>query len=149
MDPYTIILADNHPPLREGLRRIIGEQPDLEITGEAGEVLEFLNLLASRITGPHLVILDLSLPNLEIGKAVGKIKALHPETKVLILSMHEDVEYLRQALSSGAEGYLIKERVDKELLRAIETIRRGKLYVPPALEAMVPPWFLSKPFEER
>ena len=130
MVPYRIILADNYAPLRQGLRRVLDEQTDLEITGEAGEALDLLKLLNSSAAGPLTVILGPSLPNLPKTEAIRTIKAAHPETKVLILSMHEDVEYLKQALSAGAEGYLIVEHIDKELLRAIETIREGKVYVP-------------------
>ena len=77
-----------------------------------------------------MVILDFSLPNLQGNEAIHKVKATHPEVKVLVLSMHEDMEYLRQAIANGAEGYLIKENVDKELLHAIEKIRRGGIYTP-------------------
>ena len=130
MVPYRVILADKHAALRQGLRRILAEQSDLEITGEAGEGLDLLSLLSSSAAGPLTVILDPSLPNLPKTEPIRTIKATHPEAKVLILSMHEDVEYLTQALSAGAEGYLTIENIDKELLRAIETIREGKVYVP-------------------
>ena len=130
MVPYHIILADNHGPLRQGLRRILDEQPDLEITAEAGDGLDLFNRLRSSGTAPLIVILDSLLPNLPGNEAAWKIKAIRRETKVLILSTHEDEEYLSQALSSGAEGYLMLESIDTELLRAIETIREGKVYDP-------------------
>lgn len=130
MVPYRIILADNYAPLRKGLRRIIAEQPDLEISGEAEEALDLLRLLNASAAGPLMVILGPSLPNLPKNERISTIKATHPETKVMILSMHEDPEYLTEALSAGAEGYLITEQIDKELLRAIETIREGRVYVP-------------------
>jgi len=138
MAPYRIILADNHAPLRDGLKRILGEQSDLEIAGEAGEGTELLNLLASGLLTPHMVILDSSLSHLQGTEAVRKIRAIHPGAKILMLSMHEDVEYLTQALSAGAEGYLIKESVDKELLQAIKTIRQGRIYVPELLAGLMP-----------
>jgi two-component system, NarL family, response regulator NreC len=130
MVPYRIILADNYAPLRQGLRRIIAEQAGLEISGEAEETLDLLKLLNASAAGPLTVILGPSLPNLPKTEAIRFIKAAHPETKVLILSMHEDPEYSTRALSAGAEGYLITEHIDKELLRAIETIREGKVYAP-------------------
>lgn len=130
MVPYRVILADSHAPLRQGLRRILAEQSDLEIAGEVGEAFDLLKLLNSSAAGPLTVILGPSLPNLPKTETIRTIRAVRPETKVLILSMHEDVEYLTQALSAGAEGYLITEQIDKELLRAIETIREGKVYVP-------------------
>ncbi len=131
MVPYRVILADSHVPLRQGLRRILGEQSDLEVAGETGEGSDLMNLLGSRAAGPLMVILDLSLPNLPKTEPIRTVKATHPETKVLILSMHEDVEYLTRALSAGAEGYLIGENADRELLRAIATIREGRRYIPP------------------
>ena len=130
MVPYRVILADSHAPLRQGLRRILAEQSDLEITGETGEGFDLLRLLSSSAAGPLTVILDPSLPNLPRAEPIRTIKAAHPEAKVLILSMHEDAEYLTQALSAGAEGYLIIQNIDKELLRAIETMREGGVYVP-------------------
>jgi len=145
MASYRIILADNNARLRQGLRRILDEQSDLEVAGEAGEGIELLNLLGSNSAAPHMVILDSSLPNFQGTEAILKVRAVHPDTKVLILSMQEDVEYLSQALSAGAEGYLIKESVDKELLQAIKTIRQGKIYVPEALAGFMPAWHPVNP----
>jgi CheY-like chemotaxis protein len=145
MAPYRIVLADNHAPLREGLKRILDEQSDLEIAGEAGEGAELFDLLTSGLVTPHMVILGSSLPNLQGTEAIRKVRAIHPGTKVLMLSMHEDVEYLSQALSAGAEGYLIKESVDKELLQAIKTIRQGRIYVPEALAGSMPAWHPVNP----
>jgi DNA-binding NarL/FixJ family response regulator len=139
MNAYRVILADKHAALREGLRRILAEQPDLEIAGETGEGLDLLSLLNASAAGPLAVILDPSLPNLPKQDPIRAIKATHPEAKVLILSTHEDVEYLTQAFSSGAEGYLTIENIDKELLRAIETIREGKVYVPRSRFPLGPP----------
>jgi len=130
MDVYHVIIADRHRDFREGLRRILAGQPGLDIAGEAGEGLALLNLVRYSLAGPLLVILDVSLPNIPWMEAIRKVKADHAETNVLVLSMHEDVEYLNQALASGAEGYVTKENVDKEILQAIETIREGGIYVP-------------------
>jgi DNA-binding NarL/FixJ family response regulator len=131
MAPYRIVLANHHAPFREGLRRILREKTNLEVVGEAEDGSQFLDLLSSGDLAPHLVILDPSMPNFKGISAISKVKAITPEVKVLVLSMHKDKEYLSQAISYGAEGYLIKETVDKELLPAIETIMQGRLYVPP------------------
>jgi len=131
MVPYRIVLANHHMPLRECLKRILGERSDLEVIGEAENGSELLNLLKLSELAPQLVILDPSMPNFQGINTIRKVKTIHPEIKVLILSMHKDKEYLSQAILEGAEGYLIKETVDKELLPAIETIMRGRLYVPP------------------
>ncbi len=131
MVPYRIVLANNHAPLREALKRILRERSNLEVIGEAEDGLELLNLLRLSKLAPHMVILDPSMANFQGIEAIRKVKGIYPDLKVLILSMHKDKEYLSQAISSGAEGYLIKETVDKELLPAIETIMQGRLYVPP------------------
>lgn len=133
MAPYPIILADHHTRLREGIRRIIAEQPDLQVVGEVAGGAALLDLLGSSKVGPLLVVLDATLPDVSGAETVRAIKATHPEAKVLVLSMHEDVEYLRHALAIGAEGYLVVERVGTELLHAIEAIRAGKVYVSPDL----------------
>ena len=131
MLPYRIVLANHHVPLRECLRRILGERSDLEVIGEAGDSTQLLHLLSLYKLVPQLVILDPSIPDFKGIEMIRKVKTIHPGIKVLILSMHRDKEYLSQAILEGAEGYLIKETVDKELLPAIETIMRGRLYVPP------------------
>jgi DNA-binding NarL/FixJ family response regulator len=131
--PYRVIVADRHRSFREALRRILDEQPDLEIMGEAGEGISLLHLVRNSPAGPLLVILDVSLPNVSWMEAIRKIKADRGEADVLILSMHEDIEYLKQALLNGAEGYLVKEQVDADLLRAIDIIRQGNVFIPESL----------------
>ncbi|OGP62991.1 MAG: hypothetical protein A2170_01110 [Deltaproteobacteria bacterium RBG_13_53_10] len=131
MVPYRIVLADHHALLRQGVRRILRERPDMEVIGEAEDGVELFDLLNSGKLIPQMVILDLSMPNLRGTEAIHKVKAMRPDVKVLVLSLHKDKEYLNQAISHGAEGYLLKEDVDKELLPAIELIRKGNVYVSP------------------
>ncbi|HSB06388.1 MAG TPA: response regulator transcription factor [Thermodesulfobacteriota bacterium] len=129
MAHYHIVLANNHAPLRECLKRILSGNSDLEVIGEAGDSLELLNLLNLGKVPAHMVILDLSLPNLT-RDVIHKLRAIQPDVRVLTLSMHKDREYFGQAIINGAEGYLLKENVDRELLPAIEKIRRGGVYIP-------------------
>ncbi len=136
MVPYHIILANDHAPLRECLRRILKGKADLEVVGEAEDGLELFGLLASSKAAPHMVILDLSLPNLK-RDVICKLKAIYPDIKVLTLSMHKDKEYFGRAIINGAEGYLLKENVDRELLPAIEIIRHGGVYIPALLSERV------------
>ena len=131
MASYRIVLADSHAPLREGLKRILKEKSDLEVVGEVEDGSELINLLSLSKLTPHMVILNPSMPNFQGITGIRKVKGVCPDVKVLNLSLHKDKEYLCQAISYGAEGYLITETVDKELLPAIETIMRGRLYVPP------------------
>ncbi len=132
MTPYCIVLANHHVPLRECLKRIFKERPEFRVIGEAGDSVELLDLLRSSRISPHMVILDLSLPDLT-RDVIHKLKGIQPEVKVLTLSMHKDKEYFGQAILNGAEGYLLKENVDQELLKAVDTIRQGGVYLPSPL----------------
>ena len=131
MTPYRITLADDHVLLRQGLRRIIEESGEFQVVGEAGDGLELISLLNKTV--PDMAVVDISMPKMRGIEAVCEIKSRHPGVKVLVLTMHRDQSYLYQALTSGADGYLLKEDADTELFNAIETIRRGGLYVSPAL----------------
>ena len=129
MAPYSIVLADDHALVRQGLRRILEGTDDLEVVGEANDGLELLQLL-TRLT-PQMVILDIFMPNLRGIEAISEIKMMYPEVKILILTMHRDKEYLYLALSAGAKGYLLKEDAPKELFAAIAKLRQDKTYISP------------------
>jgi len=131
MSSYHIMLADDHVLMRQGLRRIIEESPDFKVVGEVGDGEELLKLLGG--VTPHLVVLDISMPNLRGIEAVREVKSRYPKVKVLMLTMHRDKEYLYQALESGADGYLLKEDADTELLFAISNILHGGFHVSAAL----------------
>ena len=143
--PFSILLADDHVMFRRGVRRIIQSIDDVEVVGEASDGFELLELLKK--TSPQLVILDISMPNLRGLEATREIKIINPAVKVLILTMHKDKEYLYHAFSAGAEGYLLKEDADSELISAIDTLRRrGHLHLAAAfhpvggpVHAKVPP----------
>jgi DNA-binding NarL/FixJ family response regulator len=132
MTRYNILLADDHILVRQGIKKIIQEDGNMEVVGEAGDGIELLELL-EKIT-PHLVILDISMPRLRGLAAAAKIKQLYPDVKMLILSMHRSKEYLHQALAVGVNGYLLKEDADMALFAAIETVRQGQTYVSPLME---------------
>jgi DNA-binding NarL/FixJ family response regulator len=131
MSSYRITLADDHAMLRQGLRRIVEESPELEVVGEAGDGMELIRLLGKTV--PDLVILDISMPKLRGIEAISEIRSRHAGVKVLILTMHRDREYLCQAIASGADGYLLKDDCDTELFVAIRKIREGEFYVSPSL----------------
>jgi len=128
---YRVILADDHVLVRQGLRRILEENQDLEIKGEVGDGLELLSLLNKEKT--DLVVLDVSMPNLRGIEAIPEMRRIQPNIKVLILTMHNEEEYLYQAVSAGADGYLVKEDAEKELFTAIETVQSGRVYISPNL----------------
>ena len=103
----------------------------MEVVGEVGDGLKLLDRLKK--SPPDMVILDISMPNLRGIEATKEIKTTNSEVKVLILTMHNDKEYLYHAISAGADGYLLKEDADTELFSAIETIRHGGNYISPLL----------------
>jgi DNA-binding NarL/FixJ family response regulator len=131
MDPYTIILADDHAMLREGIRKIIERIEDARISGEANDGLELLELLKK--FSPNLIILDISMPNLRGLEAIREIRKTYPKVKILVLTMHKKKEFLRQALRDGADGFLLKEDAGSELIRAVQTVRKGGKYLSPLL----------------
>ena len=133
MGTYRVIVADDHALFRQGLKGVLRGGADLEVVGEAGDGLELINLLKLNQLDPHLVILDISMPNLRGIEAIREIKTTHPHVKILIVTMHKDKEYLYQALASGADGYFLKKDADTELFAAIEKIRNGRIYVSPHL----------------
>jgi DNA-binding NarL/FixJ family response regulator len=140
--PFSILLADDHVMFRRGVRKIIQSIGDVEVVGEASDGFELLELLKK--TSPHLIILDISMPNLRGLEATREIKIINPDVKVLILTMHKDKEYLYHAFSAGAEGYLLKEDADSELIAAIDTLRKGGTYVSPLLSSQLANLFMQK-----
>jgi DNA-binding NarL/FixJ family response regulator len=128
MEPYRIVLADDHVIFRKGIRGLITQKPDLKIVGEANDGLELLNLL-QRGLKTDLVILDISMPNLRGIEATYEIKSILPKVKILMLTMHKSKEHLYHCISAGAQGYLLKEDSEVELFSAIEAIRKDEIFV--------------------
>lgn len=131
MSKIRVLLADDHPVVRAGVRTLVTTQPDMDVVGEAGDGAEAVEL-AERLR-PDVLILDLSMPRLGGLSAIRFIAAKAPDTRVLVLTMHDDPTYLRQALAQGAAGYLVKKAADIELVAAIRAVRRGETYVHSAL----------------
>ena len=127
MSSYNIALADDHVLLRDGIKRIIEESPDLRVVAEASDGLELLRVLKQHDV--DMVLLDISMPGLRGIEAVREVKISFPSIKGLILTMHKKKEYIRHAFSAGADGYLLKEATGDELFDAISTIRNGENYV--------------------
>jgi two-component system response regulator NreC len=131
MPEIRILLVDDHAVLRAGLHMLLNAQPDLQVVGEAGDAEEAM-LMIERLR-PDIILLDLTLPRLDGIAALPLIRKLAPATKVLVLTMHDDESYLRQALRAGAAGYVLKKAADAELIAAVHTVMRGDLYVHPSL----------------
>jgi two-component system response regulator NreC len=126
-----ILLADDHAVLRSGLKLLLESQPDLQVVGEASSGLEAIELAGS--LQPDLILLDLSMPNLGGLDALPTLRKTAPAAKILILTMHDDPQYLRTALKLGASGYVLKKAADQELLAAVQSVLRGGVYVHPSM----------------
>ena len=125
---YKIILADDHALVRKGIKRVIEEDANLQVIGEAGDGLELLELLDGIQPQPDLVVCDIAMPRLRGLEACLRVKKLYPHIKVLILSMHKSQEYLAQAKAAGVDGYVLKDDADMALYTAIQEIRNGKRF---------------------
>lgn len=126
-----VLLADDHAVLRSGLRLLLTSQNQYEIVGEASSGTETLSL-AEQLQ-PDLILLDLSMPALGGLDALPMLRKLSPSTRILVLTMHDDAQYLRQALKLGASGYVLKKAADTELLAAVRSVLRGEVYVHPSM----------------
>jgi DNA-binding NarL/FixJ family response regulator len=132
MNNYRIVITDDHSLIRDGLKSIIKKESGLIIAGEAADGRELLSLLDS--VKCDLIILDISMPEMDGFAAIKEINKRYPKIKVLILSMMKDYEHFRIAKRGGAAGYLAKDDARDELIAAIKTIQKGKEYVSPSLE---------------
>jgi len=142
-----ILLADDHAVLRSGLRLLLTSQNEYEVVGEASSGTETLSL-AERLQ-PDLILLDLSMPALGGLDALPTLRKLVPAAKILILTMHDDPQYLRQALKNGASGYVLKKAADSELLSAIKAVLRGEVYVHPSMTRVLLEDMLETPPAEK
>jgi two-component system response regulator NreC len=132
---FKIFLADDHILVRHGLRRIIEEDPHYKVTGETGDGLEIVSNV--RKLRPDMIILDISMPNLRGIEAIRKIRRFDKKILILVLTMHKNDEYVYECLVNGAQGYILKEDADNELMSAITTVKNGELYISPSFASDV------------
>jgi DNA-binding NarL/FixJ family response regulator len=131
MAKITVLIADDHAILREGLRALLRTAGDIEVVGEAGDGLEALEQ-AARLH-PDLVLMDVAMPGLGGLEATLQLRREHPDVKVLVLTQYEDREYLRRFLAAGVSGYLLKKTAGAELVSAIRAAARGGLVLDPQM----------------
>ncbi len=131
MTKIQILVADDHAVLRTGLRMLLDSQPDMRVMGEADNGSQVLHLIETM--QPDVILLDLAMPGLGGLEALPQLRKHAPTARILVLTMHDDESYLRQALRDGAAGYVLKRAADTELLSAIRAVMRGEVYVHPSL----------------
>ncbi len=146
----SILLVDDHAVLRAGLRLLLDAQPDLHVAGEAEDSRAAVAQAAA--LQPDLILLDLSLTNCSGLAAIPSLRTAAPQARILVLTMHDDEGYVRQALAAGAHGYVLKRAADAELIAAIRAVLRGELYIHPALtrqllEELLPQMPPASPWE--
>ncbi len=131
MSPVRVLLADDHTLVRAGLRKLLEASTDYVVVGEAGDGLALLDL--AQQLQPGLVLMDIAMPGLNGIEATARLVKSFPNIKVLILSMHQSEEYVRQALRHGAAAYLLKDAAPLELDLALSAVMRGETYLSPAV----------------
>ena len=124
-----ILIADDHAVLRAGLRLLLNNEPDMEVVGEATNGQEAVD--RTRALQPDILLLDITLPVMDGLEVLAHIRTHAPATKVLMLTMHDDVEYLRRALAGGCAGYVLKRAADSQVLTAIRAVYGGGTYLHP------------------
>jgi DNA-binding NarL/FixJ family response regulator len=134
--PARLLLADDHVMVRRGLRLVLDAQPDLTVVAEASDGAEALD--AARRTELDLAVLDVSMPRMTGLQAAAELIALRPELRVLMLSMHDNEQYLFEALKAGASGYVLKSAADRDLVEACRSALRGEPFLyPSAIAALI------------
>jgi DNA-binding NarL/FixJ family response regulator len=130
-----VLVADDHPVVREGFSAIVDVEDDIEVVGQAADGLEAVSL--ARALQPDVVLMDLVMPNLDGVAAIEQIRAELPNTQVLILTTYADDEYIMDGIQAGARGYLLKDALPDELVRAIRVVTAGESLLQPAVAAKV------------
>jgi two-component system, NarL family, response regulator NreC len=130
-----ILLADDHNVLRKGLRRILEEQPDLEVVGEASDGREAVNL--NNLLHPDIVVMDIAMPLMNGLEATRQILQRSSDVNVLILSMYSDENYVVQVLRAGARGYLLKDTAEEDLITAVRTVAKGQPFFSPKIAKLL------------
>ena len=135
MSKLRIMLAEDHETVREGLKLIVGAQADMEVVGEAADGRQAVALAQALL--PDVVVMDVSMPQLNGLKATEKLKQICPQVKILTLTRHADDGYLQQLLRAGASGYVLKQSAASELIHAIRAVASGGKYLDPAVAGKV------------
>jgi DNA-binding NarL/FixJ family response regulator len=131
MQPIRVVLADDHTLLRAGIRLLLEEMDGIEVVAEAANGFEALEQLEAH--RPEILLTDIAMPGVGGLDLTARVISEHPQTRVVILSMHKDEEYVRRAMIAGASGYLLKDSDTEELGLALRAVARGETYLSPAV----------------
>lgn len=131
MNNTRVLLADDHTLVRAGLRKLLESTPGMDVVGEASDGIALLELTAA--LQPDLILMDIAMPGLNGLDATARVVNTCPQARVVILSMHQSEEYVRQALRNGAAAYLLKDAAPMELDQALKAVLRGEIYLSPAV----------------
>jgi DNA-binding NarL/FixJ family response regulator len=143
MQKHTVLIADDHSILREGLCALLSNTPDLEVIAEAENGQDAID--KARQLQPQLVLLDLSMPLINGTEAIRAIKQRTPEIKIIALTVHKSEEYVRTTLDAGADGYVLKDDSSNDLLTSIRNVMDGKTHLSPGICDKVINGFLNRP----
>ena len=124
MSPIRVVLVDDHPIVREGIRGLLDSAVDIQVTGEASSGEEALGLLEK--SSPDVLLLDMELPDIQGTEVAQRMGQLHPDVKLLVLSAHDDTVYVKELLELGASGYLMKEEAPDMIVEAVRGVARGE-----------------------
>ena len=135
MNRIRVVLADDHALVRQGFRRILEDEMDIEVIGEAGGGAEAIDL--DQRLDPDVVVLDMNMPEINGLHAAIEILRRRPDRPILMLSMYDDVQYVRNALNAGIKGYILKNALETDLIRAVRAVAGGKRFLSPELATAI------------
>jgi DNA-binding NarL/FixJ family response regulator len=141
-EKLRILIAEDHKTVREGIKLLVNSQPDMEVVGEAGDGETAIAMFED--LAPDMIVMDISMPTLNGLKATKRLKNKYPRAKILTLTRHTDDGYLRQLISAGANGYVLKQSAPSELINAIRSVGNGNSFLDPSLTQKVLGGYASK-----